>query len=87
MTKRSLAILVVVLVVAGFVAAAVASSIGGSDDDPATHVMPGGETMEGETMDEPATDGSDMGGDSMEEGMDMHGDGEMDMDRDMGMGN
>lgn len=87
MTQRSLGILVVVLVVVGVVAAAVASSIGGSGDEPATHVMPSGETMEGQTMEEPATDGSDMGGDSMDEGMDMDGDGEIDMDRDMGMGN
>lgn len=45
MTKRGIAILTVTVLVVGFAAAAIASSIGGSGDEPATHVMPNGETM------------------------------------------
>ena len=51
MTKRSLTILIVAVLVIGFAAAAIASSMGGSDEA-ATHVMPNGQTMEGQGMDD-----------------------------------
>ena len=52
MSKRGLIILVVAVLAVGLGAVAIASSMGGSDDEPATHVMPGGQTMEGEDMDD-----------------------------------
>ena len=50
MTKRGLVILVVAVLAVGGAAVAIASSIGGSGEQSSVHVMPNGQTMEGESM-------------------------------------
>jgi len=50
MTKRALTILVVAILLVGGATAVIASSIGGSDAS-SGHVMPGGQIMNGESMD------------------------------------
>ena len=50
MTKRGILVLIVAVLAVGGAAAAIANSIGGSDDETAIHVMPAGQTMEGESM-------------------------------------
>lgn len=65
MNRKAVVTLVVALVVVAFAAAAIASSIGGSGDTQApTHVMPGGQTMEGSaieaTPDQGSMDGMEM---------------------------
>lgn len=61
-------VIVVVLLVGG--AAAVIASTLGSTDSPPTHVMPGGKTMQGQSMQRSPThtmsDGSSMSGSQME---------------------
>ena len=51
MTKRALIFLVVAVLLVGGATAVIARSLGGSDASPATHVMPNGQTMNGDSMD------------------------------------
>ena len=50
MTKRALIILIAAVLAVGFATVAIATSIGGDDSNQPGHTMPGGETMEGESM-------------------------------------
>ena len=63
MTKRALTILIVAVLVVGGATAAIASSLGGSENSP-THVMPGGQPMNGESM-HTMSDGQTMSGSEM----------------------
>ena len=51
MTKRALTILVIAVLLVGGATAVIASSLGGGDASPATHVMPNGQSMNGDRMD------------------------------------
>ena len=82
MTKRGLTILIVAVLVVGLASIAIAGSVGGDSDGEATHVMPGGEVMEGSTME---TDTESSPTHTMEGGEVMEGSA-MPSDEDSGMG-
>lgn len=75
MTKRGLVILLVAVLAVGGAAAAIASSIGGSNNTSAVHTMPGGQTMQGESMESGSTSGMPTTQHQMPNGKTMPGSG------------
>ena len=75
MSKRALIFLVVAVVAVGFAAVAIASSVGGSSDEPATHTMQNGQTMEGKSMNSGSSGGMPSTQHQMPNGQEMGGSG------------
>lgn len=61
MTKRTLTVVLAIAVVAVFATIVIASSMGGNSTTP-THAMPGGQSMQGGSMDDQSTQGESMDG-------------------------